>query len=174
MVGRYHLVYDIADERVPHPAYLVVATMLLLTGIMTLVYRGHRQRHRSPGPWLIAAALGFAALTSVKPWWEVWHLKQQMRTQAFTVEGVITAYAVDVERIAPARVRTRERFQVDSLAFRFVRETDIPGFHNAGDPLVDLHDGLPVRIRYLLDMDTVDVPRIVRLEVFRPDGSTGP
>lgn len=174
MAGRYHLVYDIADERVPHPAYLVVATMLLLTGIVTIVYRSRRQHHQGPGPWLIAAALGFAGSTSVKPWWEVWHLKQQMRTQAFTVEGVITAHAVDVEHTAPAHMRTRERFQVDSLAFRFVREADIAGFHNAGDPLVDLHDGLPVRIRYLLDVDTVDVPRIVRLEVFHPDASAGP
>lgn len=160
---RYHLAYDIADERLPHPAYLIIGTMLLLAGVLMLVYRRRRDGNARVGRLLILASFVFVAATSLRPWWDVLRIKQRMRTEARIVEGRIEAHRVQAAGIG--RPRTHEQFRVDTMDFHFWREDDVPGFHNSRRPPLDLHDGLPVRITYLFMPDTSDAPRIMRLEV---------
>lgn len=170
MPPRFQTVYDIAQELLPHPAYLIGSIMLFLAGLLRLVYQTRRKKARGSGWLLVALAVAFGGVTCLMPMWDVHVLKQAERQgTAFQVEGPITAHVVRKDTVPGPRLRllTYEEFTVANVRFGFYREKDGAGFHNGGRNPIDLGEGHVVRVLYLPERRT-DSPvpsRILRLDV---------
>lgn len=167
MKEQFHLVYDIADERIPHPSYVVIALLLLLAGMLRSVYRPRRATTNWLGRGLIAAGLLFGAFTTLMPWWDVWHLKAEMRSEvAKEADGPIADLSMQEGVADPAHKTkdTYEQFTVSGVRFGYWRGYPHAGFHNAAPHAVSLRNGMNVHIVYVLD-GLEEQPRIMRLEV---------
>jgi hypothetical protein len=174
---QYRIVYDLIDNGFPFWPYVYGVLVLLIVTIGNL-WRRHRRGLRTRGArWFVMMAVVIALVTVAIPAWDFHRLGGRLaRGDVLVAEGFVSGHLVETTRTRVTesgknagwhlRTSTWEGFRVGDTEFGYHRGTTRVGFLNGGDPPIEISDGTPMRIHYVIDsLGASRQQRILRVEM---------
>lgn len=160
----YQLIYDAAETSTAPLVSLVWGLGVGVAGAIWALWLRRRGLKLHAGVWILliacAALLGVSFLSRLE------QSSIAARTDFKTVEGPVTGHWEKRER----RFRQNdyanwEGFFISGVSFMYVRNVEQNYFHNGGDTLGAIADGVILRLKYVQEQDGDTIyNRIIRVE----------
>jgi len=160
----YELIYDaVSTSTAPYTILTAGLGLLTVGGLWTAKLKWGGDALHWGAKFFLGAGILILMISGLSRY-EQYRIGQ--RTDAQTIEGMVSGYWTKVERTKNAsntyNSSTWEGFSVNGVAFSYRLGDEQNYFHNSGKRAIEMRDGLQLRIRYLPDGPNMN--RIVRIE----------